>query len=131
MLRSTALSLLLLSAAATGANAQGLRGETDINAGLKATATAVELSDNCPGVNARLLRGINYLRQLEQMAKDRGYSQSEIDAYVDSRKDKKRLEAEARAELSAKGAVEGDRESYCKVARAEMAEGSAIGRLLR
>jgi len=108
-----------------------LKDVTRVTEGLIAVGMAVELSDECGSLKPRTLRGINFLRSLENHAKDLGFSQSQIDDYVDSRDEKKRLEAIARGRLADLGVVEGQENTYCSVGRAQMAQGTQVGRLLR
>ncbi len=120
-----------LATAAPAAALGPLKDVTAISEGLIATGIAVEISDVCDELQPRLLRGIAYLNSLKDHARSLGYSEAQIDAYVDDRAEKRRLEAIARARLAEKGAVEGRPETYCAVGRAEIAADSAIGRLLR
>jgi len=99
--------------------------------GLIAAAIAYEIGDKCDDLNARMLRGVAFLNSLTDHARDLGYSQAEIDAYIDDRAEKDRLEAIARQTLTAMGGVEGQWETYCSVGEAEIAADTQIGRLLR
>lgn len=130
-MRNLALAFSL-SVVATGAAALGpLKDVARISEGLIATGIAVEISDVCEDLSPRLLRGIAFLNSLKSHASDLGYSDAEIDAYVNDKAEEARLEAIARARLAGKGAVAGQPETYCAVGRAEIAAGSQIGRLLR
>ncbi|EAR49499.1 hypothetical protein OG2516_02903 [Oceanicola granulosus HTCC2516] len=102
-----------------------------IREGLIATGIAVEISDKCDDLQPRVLRGLAYLESLRAHARELGYSNDEIDSFVDDKAEKNRLEAEARARLASMGAVEGQGETYCAVGRGEINRDSAIGRLLR
>jgi len=104
---------------------------TRITEGLIATGMAYELSEKCSSLNARTLRGINFLFSLRQHAQELGYSDAEIEAYTDNRAEQDRLEAIARERLAALGVREGDEASYCRVGRDQIAQGSQVGRLLR
>jgi len=108
-----------------------LKDQTEISEGLIAAAIAYEIGDKCDSINARLIRGVSFLNGLRDRAGELGYSDAEIEAYMDDRAEKRRLEAEARARLAAMGAVDGEWETYCAVGRTEIAAGSQIGRLLR
>lgn len=129
----TTLALVLgLALAATSALANPpLRDVTRITEGLIATGMAYELSEKCSSLNARTLRGINFLFSLRQHAQELGYSDAEIEAYTDNRAEQDRLEAIARERLAALGVREGDEASYCRVGRDQIAQGSQVGRLLR
>jgi len=129
MIRRTAFALCLVAAPAA-ANPP-LAQQAEISEGLIAAAIAYEIGDKCDSLDARLLRGIAFLNGLRSRASDLGYSDAEIDAYMDDRAEKRRLEAVARQRLRDLGGVEGDWDSYCAVGRDQMAAGSQIGQLLR
>jgi hypothetical protein len=129
MIRRTAFALCLVAAPAA-ANPP-LAEQAEISEGLIAAAIAYEIGDKCDSLDARLLRGIAFLNGLRSRASDLGYSDAEIDAYMDDRAEKRRLEAVARQRLRDLGGVEGDWDSYCAVGRDQMAAGSQIGQLLR
>jgi len=128
------LSALAFAAfmATSTAQAQSSPGDvTEVTEGLIAVGMAVELSDKCDGVSARTLRGINFLFGLKGLLEDAGFSDAQIDAYIDDRAEKDRLEGIARGRLADLGVVTGDSGTYCTVARAQIAQGTQIGRLLR
>jgi uncharacterized membrane protein len=129
MIRTLCLALFALPVAAL-ADIPPLGNEAAITEGLIATAIAYEIGKECDGVDARILRGLAYLNSLRDEARRLGYSNQEIDAYIDDEEAKDRIEALARERFAALGGVEGDAESYCAVGRAEIAKGSQIGQLL-
>lgn len=102
-----------------------------VTEGLIAAGMAIELDDNCGAVDVRLLRGLNFLQGLKSHLSDLGYSNAEIDAYIDNDAEKDRLEAIARQRLSDLGVRVGETETYCIVARGQIAQDTAVGRLLR
>lgn len=108
-----------------------LKDVAQVRDGIIAVGMAYEISEKCGTIRARTIRGINYLYGLKQVARDLGYSDAEIDAYTDDASEKRRLEAMARAQLAEMGAVAGQEATYCAVGQAEIAKGSAVGRLLR
>ena len=125
---------VMLGVSATMAQAQNatpLADQAEITEGLINTAIAYEIGQQCGSISARMIRGITYLNSLRDRARQLGYTNAEIDAFVDNRTEKRRLEGIARARLADMGAVVGNSESYCAVGRLEMAAGTAIGRLLR
>ena len=99
--------------------------------GIVHVGMAYELSERCDGLRARLFRGLGFLQSLKRHASDLGYSDEEIDDYVNDRDEKKRLEAIARTQLIALGVVEGEEASYCAVGRAQIAANTRVGWLLR
>lgn len=102
-----------------------------VTEGLIAAGIALELGEKCGSVSVRRIRGINFLFSLKGHLEDLGYSDAEIDAYIDNRTEKARLETIARQRLNALGAREGDAASYCTVANAQIAQDTQIGQLLR
>ncbi|SMX32558.1 DUF5333 domain-containing protein [Octadecabacter ascidiaceicola] len=102
-----------------------------VTEGLIAAGMAVELDDHCGDVKVRLVRGINFLQGLQRDLEDLGYSDAEIDQYIDNDVEKARLEGIARERLNALGVRTGDPATYCAVARAQIAQGTQVGRLLR
>ena len=108
----------------------GLGDEPAITEGLIALGIAHEISEVCPDIDARRIRGFTYLMGLQSKARALGYSSAEIDAFVDDDAEKDRLEAVARARLAAMGAGRGDVAAHCAVGRAEAARKSPIGRFL-
>ena len=119
---------LTLSATTASANPANVERVTE---GLIAAGMAIELDDNCDGVSVRLLRGLNFLQGLKSHLQDLGYSNAEIDAYIDNRSEKARLETIARQRLNSLGVRTDDPATYCTVARGQIAEGTQVGRLLR
>lgn len=108
-----------------------LREVTQVREGLITAGMAIELGDNCDDVSVRLIRGLNYLSSLKSQARDLGYSDDQIESYVDDRAEKARLEEIARARLAELGVVAGQGETYCTVAKAQISQDTAVGRLLR
>ncbi len=129
-MRSIFLAAALLGA--TSAAAQGnLRDEAEISEGLIATGMAVRIAERCDSLDARRIQGINFLFGLKERAREMGYSESQINAYLEDKAEERRLIAVAEGRLADKGAVEGQPETFCTVGRAEMAAGTQTGRLLR
>ena len=108
-----------------------LRDVDHIREGLISVGIAYEISEVCPNLRARTLRGLAFLNSLRSHARGLGYSNAEIETFVDDRAEQAALEATARERLRAKGAIAGDPQSYCMVGRSEIGAKSDIGRLLR
>ena len=102
-----------------------------VNDGLIIAGMAIELAEHCGSRNLRLLRGVAYLADLKAKARNMGYTNDEIEAYVEDDTVKSGLEEEARARLQALGVVPGNGESYCAVASAQISAGNTLGSLLR
>ena len=108
-----------------------LRDVASVSEAIIAAGIAYEIGRVCDRIGVRWLRGINFLQSIERHAAQLGYSDAEIDAFINSDAERDRLEAIARARLAGKGAVMGQPATYCAVGRAEIAAGSQVGRLLR
>ncbi|MEL6520533.1 MAG: DUF5333 domain-containing protein [Pseudomonadota bacterium] len=127
VLVTAVLFALTFSAAAKPA----LRDNRAITDGLVAVGVAIEIGEMCNSIAPRTFRGMSYLNSLKDKARDMGYSSEEIDAFVDSKSERARLEARAKDYLASKGAKGPAGDSYCRVGAAEIAAGTAAGRLLR
>lgn len=107
-----------------------LRDVKEIDDALYTVGLANEIRRKCPEVSARFFKAVRYLRNLEAKARDLGYSEAEIKAHLDSDVEKKRLRARAADEMKAAGYTQ-DKQGYCALGRAEIAQKSDIGALLR
>ncbi len=126
-----ASTLAIVTVAGASSAKPALKDVAYVREGIIAAGIAYEISEECADISARLFRGLSFLNGLKSHARDLGYSEAEIDAYIDDKAEKNRLEGIARARLADLGAVPGNAQSHCTVGRAEIAKGSAIGRLLR
>jgi hypothetical protein len=129
LVSAIALACVITASAASAQTA--LKDVAYVRDGIVHVGMAYELSERCDGLRARLFRGLGFLQSLKRHASDLGYSDEEIDDYVNDRDEKKRLEAIARTQLIALGVVEGEEASYCAVGRAQIAANTRVGWLLR
>lgn len=88
------------------------------------------IADNCPTIEPRKMRALGELYKLRNYALDKGYSASEVRAFVTSDTEKARGKAEAADWLKAKGAEPGKPDAYCRIGKEEIAKQSLIGYLL-
>ena len=126
--------VLLVAALNIGTSAVAEQKLSDVGyvtEGLIAVGIAYEISEVCESISPRTLRGLSYLNQLRSHAKGLGFSNAEISAYTDDRREQDRLEEIARKRLENMGAKRGDAAAHCAVGRAEIANGTTIGYLLR
>lgn len=98
---------------------------------LLAAAIGDEIRKNCPTISPRLLKVWHEAKQLERYALSKGYTEEEIDAFLDSKPERKAMRARRDAYLAAKGVAEGDAGSYCALGEKEIAAGSLTGSLLQ
>lgn len=107
-----------------------LRDVKPINDGLLAVGLADEIRKNCGSISGRIFKGVARLRSIHKSAQNMGYSDQEIETFVDSRAEKNRLKARGKSYLKANGASLNDEASMCALGRKEIAKKSAIGTLL-
>ncbi len=133
LVKSLVLSAALTAAAATaGAKANpGLAGEEDINAGLLVVAVADKIRRACPDISARFLTARSYITTLKSMASERGYSDGEIEAYINDDLEKEKMRMRRNAFFESRGASNLDPASLCALGKAEIQKQSQIGTLLR
>lgn len=127
--------IIVLAATATLAHpvtAQpALRDVASIDNALFDLGVADIIRKQCPDVSARMVRALRYARNLQKQARALGYSDAQIDAYLDSDADKARLRRKAASYFKANGVDTSDPQSYCALGRAEIQKSSRIGSLLK
>lgn len=127
----TALTLAFTLIAAPAMALEPINSEKHINHMLLKGFIADKIDDNCDSISARTLRALSELNTLKNYALEKGYTRDEVKAFVTSKTEKARGKAEAAAWLKARGAVDGDQASYCRIGQEEIAKGTLIGQLLR
>lgn len=108
-----------------------LKDEPSVRDGIIFVGMAYEISQRCDTIDARIFRGIGYLQTLKRRARDLGYSDAEIEAYVNDDAEERRLTEVARGQLALLGVDTDENDSYCAVGRAQIAAGTRVGWLLR
>jgi hypothetical protein len=126
-----ALTLLLGGGQVLAQDRVPLPEEAHINEQLIAGSAGDILRNACPTLSARFFVVWQKLRDLEAYARDKGYTEAEVKAFLKDKTQRSRVKGAAQAYLAAAGAIEGDAESYCAVGRAEIAKGTLVGSLLR
>lgn len=125
---AAAVAVMALSSPASAL--EPLPQERYINDRLIAARVADRVRRECPTIDARIVYAWGQARALKRYAESKGYSRSEIDAFLDSKQDKARIYAAAEDYLTRNGAVKGDAESFCRIGRNEIASKSVAGSLL-
>lgn len=129
---SSVVLCLALSAGAAGASANpGLAHEDDINSGLFVVAVAEKIQRECDSIAPRFFAARSYLVRLKDMAAERGYSEREIDSYVNDDAEKAKMRKRRNEYFYARGASNHDPDSLCVLGHAEIDRQSQIGILLR
>ncbi len=135
MKKATILILSILAATAGFAGSisaqTALKDVQRVRDGIIHVGMAYEISRKCDSLRPRTLRGLTFLNSLKNHASELGFSDDQIDAYVNDDAEKDRLEGIARAQLASMGAIPGDEASYCALGRAQIAANTRVGWLLR
>lgn len=103
----------------------------EIDDTLMVIAIADDIRKRCDGIDARLWRALRTIQALEARARDLGYSDDEIEAYVSADAEKARMRAKALAWLDGQGVDGGDAAALCAYGRQAIAQDTPVGRLLR
>lgn len=108
-----------------------LREVAEIDDALLDLGIADHIRKNCPTIEARMIKAVSYIWNLKSQAKDLGYSEGEIEAYIDSDAEKERMRARGVAFFAARGVDTSDPQSYCALGLQEIQKSSRIGSLLK
>ncbi|AEI94466.1 DUF5333 domain-containing protein [Roseobacter litoralis] len=130
MRKTMMMAVFMMGLAAPVAANPPLRDVQQIDDALYTVGLANEIRRKCPDISARFFKAISYLRALEDQARELGYSEAEIKAHLESDTEKKRLRARAADEMKAAGYKQ-NKQGYCALGRAEIAQKTEIGALLR
>ncbi len=121
----------LSPALAGGQSLPPINEERYINQLLLSAAIGEAIRRNCGTISARLFLAFRKALALERYALDLGYSKGEIKAFISSKAEKQRMKDEVIVYLTANGVVEGQENTFCALGRAEIANKSLTGQLLR
>ena len=109
----------------------GLSQEADINKGLVIIAAADKIRRSCDTIGGRLFRAQRYANSLKEVARSRGYSDQQIDAFLDSKAERAKVREKRNVYFQHQGASNLDHASLCVLGYAEIARNSQIGYLLK
>lgn len=129
-LMATGLGAILTLTSVPAMALEPLAQEKYINDRLIAARIADRIRRECPNIDARMVYAWSQARALKKYARDKGYSESEIEAFLDSRPDKDRIYAVAEDYMARNGVTKGDAESFCRLGRDEIAKKTVTGSLL-
>ncbi|MGI3168170.1 DUF5333 domain-containing protein [Pseudooceanicola sp. C21-150M6] len=128
MIATTALVALTAGAALAKIP---LRDVAEIDRPMFSVAMAIEISDKCDDIGRRTLKGLAFLNDLRIKAKDMGYTDDEIKAYVRSDDEKARMRAMGEAYMRQKGLDPEVEANLCVLGKQEIAANSQIGAFLK
>jgi len=126
----TGFAALAVAALVPAASAASLSQEADINGALFEIAVANEIRKRCDSISPRIFTALSRMRALKDEARKRGYSDAEIDAYVNDEVEQQKMRERRNAYLRAHGAEPKDGPSLCALGQSEIAKQSRIGSLL-
>ncbi|MEM6482273.1 MAG: DUF5333 domain-containing protein [Pseudomonadota bacterium] len=129
--RLTSLCLVLCLAVPASAAQTGLRQEADINNALLVISVADKIRRACDSIGANLFKARSLINNVKELAVERGYSESEINAYISDKENRAEMRGMRNEYFTSKGASNLDAESLCVLGRTEISSASQIGRLLR
>ena len=130
-LKSLAAAALTMGALSGPALAlEPLSQERYINDRLIAARIADRIRRECPTINGRLIYAYGQARALERYALDKGYSRAQVDAFLDSKEERKRIYAVADDYMARNGVSKDDPQSYCRLGMQEIANRTVTGSLL-
>ncbi|WP_224823395.1 DUF5333 domain-containing protein [Cognatishimia sp. MH4019] len=128
----TLLSAMLLGVMATSAAAlTPLPEEKHINDQLLAASVGDKIRKNCPSISARMFVVWQKANDLEDYARDKGYSEEEVKAFLKDKDERKRMKRLRNAYLEENGVSKDNPDSYCALGEKEIKAKSLIGELLR
>ena len=102
-----------------------------INDRLFAAAVGDEIRKNCGSISARMVYVLVQLQRLKSYARSQGYTDAQMEAYVEDKAEQDKMRARRDAYLASHGVTKGDEASYCALGRKEIAAGTITGSLLR
>ncbi len=130
MNRKIFAAIALVALAGPAAAQESLAQERHINDSLVQARVADMLRRGCPSLDARMVRAFNEARKLKRYALDQGYSETEIDAFLDDREQRQRIYREADRYMVANGVVNGQPQTFCRLGQQEIAQKTIAGSLL-
>ena len=127
----TALLIASLSFSSAAFAKPALRDVAEIDDALMHVAIADAIRKSCNDINARLIRAYSELTRLKSLARDLGYSEDEVEAYVTSKAEKARMKVKAEQYLQANGVRPDDIPALCRFGQEQIQAQTVIGQLLR
>ncbi len=124
---ATAAILVSISAAAH----PPLREVPEIDEEVFYIAVADVIRKECDRIEARILRAINRMLELNARAQELGYSDTQINAYLDSDANKERMRAKGRELFESRSINPQKPEDLCQMGLEEIKNQTRIGALLR
>jgi len=94
-------------------------------------SVASKISEKCTSIEARKIKGLFVLLQIKSVAKELGYTDNEINEFVSSEENKKKLKNETDVYLLDNGVDLNNVKTVCLFGQSEIDQETTIGSLLR
>ena len=94
-------------------------------------SVASKISEECTSIDARKIKGLFALLQIKSVAKELGYTDNEINEFVSSEENKKKLKNETDIYLLDNGVDLNNVKVVCLFGQSEIDQETTIGSLLR
>ena len=94
-------------------------------------SVASKISEECTSIEARKIKGLFALLQIKSVAKELGYTDNEINEFVSSEENKKKLKNETDVYLLDNGVDLNNVKTVCLFGLSEIDQETTIGSLLR
>jgi len=94
-------------------------------------SVASKISEECTSIEARKIKGLFALLQIKSVAKELGYTDNEINEFVSSEENKKKLKNETDVYLLDNGVDLNNVKTVCLFGQSEIDQETTIGSLLR
>lgn len=131
-MRVSIVALTLIASLSVPALAKpSLRDVSVVEGGLFTISVADKIRRECGSISGRIFKARGKLKAMYAKAREMGYSEAEIEQYVNADAEKKRMRAKRDAYLRTQGVVKSDPATYCAAGRAEIGKSSQIGALLK
>ena len=129
-IRTTLAALALALAAGPALALEPLSQEAHVNDRLVQARVADLVRRGCGSIDARIVRAFTEARKLKRYALDKGYTEDQIEAFLDSKPDRARIYAAADRYMRDNGVENGNEDSFCRLGRNEIARQTVAGSLL-
>lgn len=108
-----------------------LRDVPEIDESLLEAGLALEVSEACPDIGLRKMKGINFLWNVKRHATELGYSDDQIRAHIESDVEEARIRTLGESKIRQAGFDPHSQSGICAFGRSEMARKTRIGSFLR
>jgi len=131
LINSVAAAATVVALSGSAVASAGIKDNAEIFHRLLTAAIGNEIRDKCPAIEARTIAATFYVLGIVTYASRQGFSRAEMDAYRNDPKEQNRLRKAAYGYLDGHGVNRNNPASYCPLGKAEIAQNSEIGKLLK